>query len=203
MQRGGETGLQDQTAQTSMQKFAMYVFPTLMVAVTAWQPAGVQLYFFVTGLTGAITATLLRNNSFRKLIRIRPTPSAASQEFYSKVIAGEVELSKVKGTDGRVRYQAPKAPRTKPLASGLNLKSGARVPAHMAFAKEEVAPEKPKGTWEQVKEIRSMPRTLGEKVKKWSDPRDPEVKKKQDARERQKRELQRYNEERKRALGGN
>lgn len=175
-----------------------------MVLITSWQPAGVQLYFFITGLTGAITATLLRNNSVRRFLRITPTPSAASQKLYSKVVSGEVELSKIKGADGKVRYQAPRAPapapRTRQLASGLNIKSGAKLPAHMASAAKAEAPaEKPKGPWEQV---RSVPKKLGEKVSKWQDPRDPEVKKKQDAQNKKKWELKKYNEERKRSLQG-
>lgn len=190
-----------------MQKSLKYVFPVLMTLMTSWQPAGVQLYFFVTGVTGAITATLLRQPSIRQLLRIRPTPTAESQKLYSKVIAGDIELSKLKGADGKVRYQAPTAPspapRTRTLASGINIKSGSRLPAHMARAADkEVKDEKPKSAWDQIKGIRSVPKMLGEKVSKWQDPRDPEVKKRQNAQDRQKRELHKYEEEKKRALRG-
>lgn len=187
-----------------MQKSVQYVFPVLMTVMTSWQPAGVQLYFFVTGITGALTATMLRQPSIRNLLGIRPIPTAESQKLYTKVVAGDIQLSKLKGADGKVRYQAPTAPvsRTRTLTSGINIKSGAKLPAHMASAatQAEVKDEKPKSTWEQVKAIKTMPKALGEKIQQWQDPRSPEVKKKQNARERQKRELHKYEEERKRAM---
>lgn len=189
-----------------MQKTVQYVFPVLMTAMTSWQPAGVQLYFFVTGITGAITATMLRQPSIRKLLRIRPTPTAESQKLYSKVVAGDIELSKLKGADGKVRYQAPtaSAPRTRTLTSGINIKSGTKLPAHMTGAaiQSEAKDEKPKSAWEQVQSIKTMPKALGEKISQWQDPRSAEVKKKQNARERQKRELFKYEEEKKRAMKG-
>jgi YidC/Oxa1 family membrane protein insertase len=103
-------------------------------AVTAFQPAGLQLYFLVSGIMGAGTGWLLRQNSFRRMIRIRTLPSKESQELYTKVIKGEVKYSDIKDKDGKVRYQAPRAPtnrRTATTLSGINVKSGTALPAHL------------------------------------------------------------------------
>jgi YidC/Oxa1 family membrane protein insertase len=87
--------------------------------VTAWQPAGLQLYFLCSGILGAGTGWLLRQNWFRNLIRIR-----------------------------KVRYQAPTARtpanrRTTTTLSGIKIKSTAAVPAHLKVQKTKIDPEHP------------------------------------------------------------
>jgi YidC/Oxa1 family membrane protein insertase len=109
--------------------------------VTAFQPAGLQLYFLVSGILGAGTGWLLRQNGFRRLIRIRPIPSKESTELYTQVVKGTIKLKDVKGKDGKVRYQAPTTPTstgpTRPARrtlSGISLKTGTPVPAHFKVA---------------------------------------------------------------------
>jgi YidC/Oxa1 family membrane protein insertase len=75
-------------------------------AVTAFQASGLQLYFLVSGVLGAGTGWLLRQNGFRRFIRISPLPSKESQEVYTKVVKGQVRLADIKDKDGKVRYQA-------------------------------------------------------------------------------------------------
>ena len=197
-----------------MQKTMMKVFPVLMTVMTGFQPAAVQLYFVTTGMTGFVTATLLRKPTVREYLGIRSLPTPESQKLYSKVVSGEVELSKIKGADGRIRYQAPSSPASASVASaarpntlvhGLHVKSRASVPPHMGVAAihaDKAKAEAPKSTWESVKDLRNMPKKMGEKYQKWADPRDPEVRRKQDAKDRQKAALYKYEQERKRALKG-
>jgi YidC/Oxa1 family membrane protein insertase len=190
--------MQDQTAQTSLQKQVQVVLPIIMTAVTAFQPAAIQLYFFATSVTGAITGYSLRQPAVRRALGIRQLPSAQSNALYSKIVKGEIPLSSVKGPDGKVRYQAPSAPASSKTAisgGGLRLKSAASLPAHMRAAPALDAPaeEPPKSSWEQLK---ATPPKIKGKISQWQDPRDPEVKKKQDAAARQKRDLKKYEEER-------
>jgi YidC/Oxa1 family membrane protein insertase len=112
----------------------MTAFAFVMGAVTAWQAAGLQLYFLVSGVLGAGTGYLLRQNWFRRAIRIRPLPSKESTEIYSKVVRGEVKLSDIKGKDGKLRYEAPRAPthrRTATTLSGIKIREGTSIPAHL------------------------------------------------------------------------
>jgi len=110
-------------------------------AVTSFQAAGVQLYFLFSGILGAGTGWLLRQNGFRRFIRIRPLPSKESTELYTKVVKGELTLSQIKGKDGKVRYQAP-TPRSTANPAGpnrrnaatlssINIKAGTPLPAHL------------------------------------------------------------------------
>ncbi|KAF1967265.1 hypothetical protein BU23DRAFT_516560 [Bimuria novae-zelandiae CBS 107.79] len=201
LKKGGETGLQDQTAQTSMQKNVIMIFPAMMTMMTSWQPAAVQLYFLTTGMTGYVTARLLKMESVRRFLRIRLLPSPESNKLYSKILAGDVELSQVKDTHGKMRYQKPNAPapKTRTFASSVNLKSGARLPAHLKVPEPEVKAEAPKSAWERLK---AAPKDLGKKIEKWQDPRDPGVKRRQDARLKQKQALAKYEKERNRSLKG-
>jgi YidC/Oxa1 family membrane protein insertase len=115
-------------------------------AVTAFQPAGLQLYFLVSGIMGAGTGWLLRQNSFRRMINIRTLPSKESQEIYTKVIKGEVKFSDIKDKDGKVRYQAPRAPtnrRTATTLSGINVKAGTALPAHLRLDAPKIDSQRP------------------------------------------------------------
>jgi YidC/Oxa1 family membrane protein insertase len=103
-------------------------------AVTAFQAAGLQLYFLVSGILGAGTGWLLRQNTFRRMIRIRPLPSPESNEVYSKVVRGELKLADIKGPDGKVRYQAPRAStqrRNVGTLPGIKIKGDTSLPAHL------------------------------------------------------------------------
>jgi YidC/Oxa1 family membrane protein insertase len=114
--------------------------------VTAFQAAGLQLYFLVSGVLGAGTGWLLRQNAFRRMINIRLLPSKASEEMYTKVVKGEVKLSEIKGKDGKVRYQAPRAPtnrRTATTLSGINIKAGTPIPAHLRVDAPKTDNERP------------------------------------------------------------
>ncbi|KAL5407403.1 hypothetical protein PMIN04_011748 [Paraphaeosphaeria minitans] len=200
IRRGGETGMQDQTAQTGLQKQVQVVLPIVMAAVTAFQPAAIQLYFFATSITGAITGYSLRQPAVRRVLGIRQLPTAQSNELWGKVARGEIDMNSVKTPDGKIRYQAPNAPasRNHDAPSGLKLKSSASLPAHMrAASMQQAVAEEPKTAWEQLK---STPNTIKGKISKWQDPRDPDVKKQQDAAAKQARELKKYMAERKKRL---
>ncbi|KAJ4293315.1 hypothetical protein N0V90_008597 [Kalmusia sp. IMI 367209] len=206
MRMGGETGLATEASTTSLQKNAQVVLPILMTAVTAFQPAALQLYFFCSATTGGITAYALRQPAFRRFIGIRPLPTPESNKLYSKAVRGEIPLSALKGPDGKVRYQAPTtrsaSTSSRTLSSGINLKRGATLPPHIQQeAKEETTSQMPEGSvgkkWEWVKD-NYRPKKLGEKMGKMVDQRDPEVKRKQEKRAEQKRAAERYEEERKR-----
>jgi YidC/Oxa1 family membrane protein insertase len=101
--------------------------------ITAFQASALQLYFLVSGIMGGITGWLLRQNSFRRLIRIRTLPSKESNELYTKVAKGELKLNQIKGPDGRIRYQppTPMKPANRRQLSGINIKAGATIPAHL------------------------------------------------------------------------
>jgi YidC/Oxa1 family membrane protein insertase len=108
--------------------------------VTAFQASALQLYFLVSGILGAGTGWLLRQNGFRRFIRIRPLPNKASTELYSKVIKGELKLADIKGRDGKVRYQAPRSTTANPSSinhrnaatlAGIKIKGGTALPAHL------------------------------------------------------------------------
>lgn len=163
-----------------------------MTAVTAFQPAAIQLYFFTTSVSGAITGYSLRQPAVRRALGIRQLPTPQSHELWGKVASGEIEMNSIKTPDGKIRYQAPRAARSGKHngPSGLRLKSSASLPAHMrAAAAVEAEAEEPKNAWEKLK---STPETIKGKISKWQDPRDPDVKKKQDAAEKQKRDLKKY-----------
>jgi YidC/Oxa1 family membrane protein insertase len=101
--------------------------------VTAFQASGLQLYFLISGVLGAGTGWLLRQNGFRRFIRISQLPSKESQELYTKVVKGEVRLTDIKDKNGKVRYQAPRPtnPSARRNLSGINVKSGTDLPAHL------------------------------------------------------------------------
>lgn len=114
--------------------------------ITAFQASALQLYFLVSGILGAGTGYLLKQNGFRRFIRIRPLPTPESNEVFSKVVKGELKLKDIKGPDGKIRYQAPSLPksalgptrRNATLAGGaIKIKEGTALPLHLR-------PEQPK-----------------------------------------------------------
>lgn len=135
-QMGGEAGIQNQATGALRGKVLSFIAVAIGL-VTSFQPAILQLYFVVSGVLGGITGALLRQNTFRRMIGIRPMPSKESQELYSKVIAGEVKLKDIKGHDGKIRYQAPTPPAKTQGGlkgtgrRGINIKAGTVLPAHL------------------------------------------------------------------------
>lgn len=117
--------------------------------ITAFQASGLQLYFLVSGLIGGCTSYLLRQNGFRRLIRITPMPSPESHEVFSKVVRGELKLKDIKGPDGKIRYQPPTPPKSAfgssrgntTLAGGLNVKGD--LPLHLRAAAPKIDKEYP------------------------------------------------------------
>ena len=117
--------------------------------VTAFQASGLQLYFLVSGIIGAGTGYLLKQNGFRRLIRITPLPSKESHEVFSKVVRGELKLKDIKGPDGKIRYQPPTSPKSAfgssrgntTLAGGLNVKG--ELPLHLRAAAPKIDKEYP------------------------------------------------------------
>lgn len=124
----------------------MTFFSFFIGLVTAFQPAGLQLYFLASGILGAGTGWMLRQNAFRRFVRIRPLPDPRSDAMYDRVIKGELKLSDIKGQDGKVRYQAPRAPanrRKVTTLSGINVKSTTVIPAHLKPDEPKFNPENP------------------------------------------------------------
>lgn len=105
--------------------------------VTAFQASALQLYFLMSGVLGGLTGWLLRQNTFRRMINIRTLPSPESNALYSKVIKGDLKLEDIKTPNGKLRYQAPTtaasttARRTATTLSGINIKAGTPLPAHL------------------------------------------------------------------------
>lgn len=141
---GGEAGINND-ALTS-RKWVIPAMSGFFGIVSAFQPAGVQLYFLTSTAIGGLTGWLLRRNGFRRLVRIRPIPTPESHELFSKVVKGDLKLSQIKSPTGQISYQAPKAlasakktiagkPRTSSLSTGsiagLKIKAGTPVPAHL------------------------------------------------------------------------
>ncbi|KAI8933085.1 hypothetical protein NX059_009728 [Plenodomus lindquistii] len=138
---GGETGITESPDGASRAKM-MSGLAVLLGCITAFQPAGLQIYFLTSGILGALTGYLLRQPGFRRLINIRPIPPPESHEVYSKVLRGEIDLKAVKSPDGKIRYQAPNATTPTPMKkqtrnssttviSGIKIKQGTQTPAHL------------------------------------------------------------------------
>jgi YidC/Oxa1 family membrane protein insertase len=135
------------TTQTSMQKNVGIAIPIVMGVITCFQPAAVQIYFFISTLLASITSKSLQNPAIRRFLRIRALPTAESNALASRVIQGKVKLDAIPSPSRQVRYQAPRAstpsspsPSTskpssskprKPIQNIGTIKRGLRVPAHM------------------------------------------------------------------------
>lgn len=96
---------------------------------------------------GSATGWGLRQNGFRRFLRIRPLPSPQSNEIYSRVVRGEIKLEDVKGPDGKVRYQAPRAQiqrRKMGTLPGITIKGEDVVPEHLKpNAPTRIDPDRP------------------------------------------------------------
>ncbi|KAL6154631.1 hypothetical protein ACJBU6_06264 [Exserohilum turcicum] len=132
---GGETGVQNDVGQMAQRQKLFTGLAIFLGAVTAFQAAALQLYFLMSGVLGGFTGWLLRQNGFRRMIGIRIIPSKQSNELYTKVTKGQLKLSDIKGPDGKIRYQPPtpirKAPGAHRHISGINIKPGVSIPAHL------------------------------------------------------------------------
>lgn len=122
--------------------------------VTAFQASALQLYFLVSGILGAGTGYLLKQNGFRRMIGIRILPNPKSNELFTKVVKGELKLKDIKGPDGKIRYQPPTqlnaksalgtTRRNATLAGGaIRIKEGAAIPLHMRAEQPKVDKEFP------------------------------------------------------------
>lgn len=149
-QNGGETGMNTEVQQAGFQKQLQVAMPIVMTVVTSFQPAALQLYFVFSAILGGLTSQLLKTPAFRRVLGMRQLPTKESNALYSKVVKGEVQMSQLRGPDGKIRYQAPNAPKSTPPPSSkktppiapsepvvprfpkdLNLKPGIQLPAHM------------------------------------------------------------------------
>jgi YidC/Oxa1 family membrane protein insertase len=131
---GGETGIQADVGKAAARQYMFTGLSIFLGLVTAFQPSALQLYFLVSGIMGGFTGWLLRQNGFRRMIGIKTLPSPASTELYTKVAKGELKLKDIKGSDGRVRYQPPTrtaVPNNRRQLSGINVKPGVALPAHL------------------------------------------------------------------------
>lgn len=213
-----------EASMSSLQKQMQIGMPIVMTLVTTWQPAAVQVYFLISASLGGITAYCLKQPGFRRLVRIRPLPTPESHKLYSKVVKGEVELSAIRGADGKIRYQAPNAARTTTSSSGsgpastargINLKAGTALPPHMRKAAPKVDKEyqdrdvdyeegmpKEGGVgkkWDWIKR-NYRPGFIAKRLSGIMDSRDPSVKAAQDKKEKAKQRARAYELERKRRL---
>lgn len=139
--------MQNDVGQAAQRQKMFTGLAVVLGLVTAFQASALQLYFLVSGVMGGITGWLLRQNGFRRFIGIRPLPSKKSHEVYAEVAQGKLKLDDIKGNDGRIRYQPPtpirKAPTNRRQISGINIKSGVTIPAHLKTEAPKIATSRP------------------------------------------------------------
>ncbi|UPX19796.1 uncharacterized protein EKO05_0010047 [Ascochyta rabiei] len=152
--RGGETGVADATGQAAQRQKLMTGMAFFIGLITAFQASALQLYFLVSGILGAGTGYLLKQNGFRRMIGIHLLPKPESNELFTKVVKGELKLKDIKGPDGKIRYQPPSQLKTKSalgttrrnatLAGGaIKIKEGTTIPLHMRAEQPKVDKEFP------------------------------------------------------------
>ncbi|KAH7134985.1 60Kd inner membrane protein-domain-containing protein [Dendryphion nanum] len=143
MKRGGETGAQDHTSQAGPQIALTYIMPVFFTAITAFQPAALQMYFVVTTLTGAVTAQILRTPSFRNALKLSPLPTKESKEFWAKVASGQIPIERVNQEMAKPTYLAPNPTSSLPNRPdvvhhrGINVKKAA-IPDHLKPAETKI-----------------------------------------------------------------
>lgn len=149
---GGETGVADVSAEAASRRKIMTGMAFFIGAITAFQASAMQLYFLVSGILGAGTGWLLKQNGFRRFIRIREMPTPESNEVFSKVVNGELKLKDIKGPDGKIRYSPPTPPksalgstrRNATLAGGaIKIKEGTALPLHLRPQQPKIDKEFP------------------------------------------------------------
>jgi len=86
-----------------MKPIMLYVLPCFFTLITAWQPAALQLTFFVTMLIGIGQSFLLRNARFRQWAGLHPIvkPSTKAQMARQRQLSSLTRLNMVNA------YQAP------------------------------------------------------------------------------------------------
>lgn len=141
---------------TSMQKKMMLVMPFLMMGISSFQPAAIQLYFVCTTTLGGITSRLLRQPAVRRVLGLRLLPTKESQAFYSKVIKGEASLKDARLKAAKLHYKAPNRPLSPTLSTSskkshsasastlaeiIAIKPGTKLPAHLRPATAAKAPQ--------------------------------------------------------------
>ncbi|KAK1538893.1 YidC/Oxa1 family membrane protein insertase, partial [Colletotrichum costaricense] len=87
----------------AQQKLMMYILGPLSVIFTSYLPAGVQFYFFITGLIGVAQNWLFSKAAFRSLFNLTPiaTPGPA--------IGTTAGPTRIASGPTRLNYQAPRA----------------------------------------------------------------------------------------------
>lgn len=203
-----------------MQKQIQLFLPVFMAGIMAFQPAALQIYFLLTSATGGVTGYALRQPGFRRLIGIRQLPSKASDQLYAKAAKGEINLSALRGPDGKIRYQAPSSPssattqtesgrkRTTTLDSRINLRSGVMIPSHLRTngtkgsahdADYEQGMPKDGGVgekWSWIKKHYTPKKVWGRTAGAFSE-MDPTAKAAAKQKDKDKQALRKYEEERK------
>ncbi|KAK1974503.1 60Kd inner membrane protein-domain-containing protein [Colletotrichum cereale] len=82
----------------AQQKLMMYILGPLSVIFTAYLPAGVQWYFFVTGVIGVVQNWLFTKSGFRNFFGLMPLTSAPAPAAATTT-----------ALPSRLTYQAPRA----------------------------------------------------------------------------------------------
>lgn len=116
----------------------MNIMPIGIFIIGLFQPATIQFYFFCSSTLGLLTGRALRSPFVRKTVGISALPTKESHEVYGKIINEKIPLQSIRGKDGKLVYQAPITPSSNiNKASGLNIKSGTKLPAHFTTASAE------------------------------------------------------------------
>jgi len=107
---GGDAGVDQQTSK--MRNLLMYALPALTPVFISFAPAAVQLSFTAAAFTSLCSTSLLRNQAFRRMLKLTPRVPPASTSTPSN--------SPYKGTmtvAGRVRPYATSAAPPPPAPS--------------------------------------------------------------------------------------
>lgn len=81
----------------------MYILGPLSVIFTSYLPAGVQFYFFITGLIGVAQNWLFSKAAFRSLFNLTPIATPAP------TIGTTATATRIASGPTRLNYQAPRS----------------------------------------------------------------------------------------------
>ncbi|KAK1670980.1 60Kd inner membrane protein-domain-containing protein [Colletotrichum godetiae] len=88
----------------AQQKLMMYILGPLSVIFTSYLPAGVQFYFFITGIIGVAQNWLFTKSAFRNLFGLTPIVAPAATP-----ISTTAAKTSISSGPTRLNYQAPRA----------------------------------------------------------------------------------------------
>jgi hypothetical protein len=139
MKMGGEMGAQHKKMGDTVKKMMLYFVPVLMTGFTIFQPAALQLSFFISMLWGVGQGYCFRQLWFRKLFRMELLPSqiskfdrpshaalvAAAADIKAKGIAYSKNVKISSSRTGKLRtvaapplrYEAPRERASREMAS--------------------------------------------------------------------------------------